>query len=162
MKGIRRTIRRRRKEAKTDYVARLGMLKSKKPRIVVRRTNQYIVAQLTSSRLAQDKVDIAVSSKDLIAQGWPAKLHGSLKGLAAAYLTGKLLASKMPKGADVIVDFGMQRNHAGGRLAAVVKGLVDGGVAVKHAANWLPDEKRLESNKNTREVYLKLKEGFKK
>ena len=59
-----RTIRRRRNQAKTDYKARLAFLKSEKPRLVVRKSNKYILAQIVSSDIAQDKVLLTISSKD--------------------------------------------------------------------------------------------------
>ena len=41
-----KTIKRRRRENKTDYNLRIGLLKSKNGRIVVRRTNKYVYLQL--------------------------------------------------------------------------------------------------------------------
>jgi len=38
--------RRRRIASKTDYKARLSLLKSEKPRLVVRKTNRYIIAPI--------------------------------------------------------------------------------------------------------------------
>lgn len=157
MKGIGRTIRRRRREGKTDYLARLSLLQSSKPRIVVRRTNRYVIAQIIESDIAQDKVLCGVSSKDLISSGWPKDLEGSLKSLAAAYLTGALLAKKS-KVKEAILDMGMQRNVQRGRVFAVVAGLVAGGMLVPHKKESLPDEKRISENKNTREIFIKLKE----
>ena len=65
---MRRTFRRRRKEQKTDYRARLALLKSQKPRLIIRKTNRAIIAQIVVSEGAQDKVLITVTSRDLLAQ----------------------------------------------------------------------------------------------
>lgn len=159
MKGIGRTIKRRRLESKTDYLARKQLLHSEKPRIVIRRTNRYLVAQIVRSSLAQDTVVMGVSSADLLDQGWPASLAGSLKSLPAAYLTGLLLAHKA-KGSvkEAILDIGMQRNAKAGRLYAVLAGIVAGGITVPHAKDSLPDEKRLTAHTRTREAFIKLKE----
>jgi len=89
-----KTLRRRRKEAKTDYKARLNLLKSNKPRLVIRKTNRYIIAQIVESNLAQDKVIADFSSQDLLEKGWPKEKAGSLKSLQAAYLTGFGLVKK--------------------------------------------------------------------
>ena len=91
---MQKTQRRRRKEAKTDYKSRFSLLKSGKPRLVVRKSNRYILVQLVSSDIAQDKIIVRASSKELLSLGWPKEKHGSLKTLLAAYLTGYLLARK--------------------------------------------------------------------
>lgn len=82
-----RTIRRRRHEGKTDYKARLALLTSRKPRIVIRKTNRYVIVQLIESNAAQDKVIAGISSKSLLNNGWSAEKSGSLKSKAAAYST---------------------------------------------------------------------------
>ena len=63
-----KSIRQRRLSGKTDYKARLALLKSGKPRLVVRKTNRYMIAQIISSDVAQDKVVLGLTSKDLIAK----------------------------------------------------------------------------------------------
>jgi large subunit ribosomal protein L18 len=135
-----KTIRRRRLENKTDYKARLAMLKSEKARLVVRKTNRYIIAQVVVSDLAQDKVLFGANSKDLISKGWPEKNAGSLKGIPAAYLTG-LMLGKMAKSEvkEAILDLGMQRNNKKSRLYAVLKGFVEAGVKVPHSEEALPE-----------------------
>ena len=57
--------RRRRLESKTDYKSRLALLKSEKPRLVVRKTNRYIIVQIVSSEIAQDKILVGKTSKKL-------------------------------------------------------------------------------------------------
>lgn len=159
MKGIGRTIKRRRLESKTDYLARKQLLHSDKPRVVIRKTNRYIIVQVVRSSLAQDIVLTGVSSADLLDQGWPASLAGSLKSLPAAYLTGLLLAHKAQGSVkEAILDIGMQRNARAGRLYAVLAGLVAGGLTIPHAKESLPDEKRLSAHPRTREAFIKLKE----
>ena len=157
MKGIQRTVKRRRNEQKTDYNARLGLLSSNKPRVVVRKTNRYIIGQVIVSNVAQDKVVVSVTSKELLGMGWPQSLHGSLKGLAAAYLTGVLLAKKSEI-KEAVLDMGMQRNVSGGRVYAFLKGTVDGGLKIPHGSKALPDNAKLEGNNKTRETFIKLKE----
>lgn len=137
-----KTIKRRRQECKTDYVLRLGLLKAKFPRIVVRRTNKYFIAQIVESAAAQDKVLLGVTSKDLLEYGWDKKAVGSLKSLPAGYLTGYLLAKKAKSG-EYILDLGMARNHKGGRLFSVIAGLKDGGLNVHANEEVFPTEERL-------------------
>ncbi|HLC54852.1 MAG TPA: 50S ribosomal protein L18 [Candidatus Nanoarchaeia archaeon] len=158
MNRVSRTIKRRRREAKTDYNSRLSLLMSKSPRLVVRKTNRYVIAQIVRASIAQDSVIVGVSSKDLLQHGWPESHAGSLKSLAAAYLTGLLLAGKAKLSTpQAILDIGMQRNVKNSRIYAALRGVVDGGLNVPHNASALPDDKRLESNPRTRELLIKLK-----
>lgn len=161
MDKIGRTIRRRRREGKTDYKARLGVIKSSLPRIVIRKTNRYIIVQLVETDIAQDKIIVSVSSKDLLGKGWPKELEGSLKNLSAAYLTGILLANKAKKKEKCILDIGLQRNIHRGRLYATLKGLIDGGMEIPHNQDCLPDEEMLSSNKKTSEILKTVREKIK-
>ena len=153
-----KTQRRRRREAKTDYKSRFGLLKSEKPRLVIRKTNRYILAQVVISVIAQDKIIARASSKELLEKGWPKDRIWSLKSLVASYLTGKLLASKLKgKIKEAILDIGMNRNIGGSRIYALAKGALDGGFKIVHKAESLPSEERLKSNEKTKDL-LKLKE----
>ena len=137
-----RTMKRRRRENRTDYKARRILLESGTPRIVVRRTNKYYILQAVESVEAQDKVIATVTSKDLLKNGWDAKMSGSLKSISAGYLTGILMAKKLGKG-KYIVDLGMARTFTGSRVFAVVKGLIDGGLDVPANEKVFPSEDRL-------------------
>lgn len=151
-----RSVRQRRLQARTDYKARFNLLKSGKPRLVIRKTNRYICAQVVTSTNAQDKVVASVLSKDLLAKGWPKDKAGSLKTLPAAYLTGFMLGKRLAgKHTDVIVDFGMQRNIHKSRLYAVVLGAVDAGMNLVHNTDVLPTE---EVKAHALAATLKLKE----
>ena len=140
---------RRRREGKTDYKARLSLLKSGIPRVVVRKTNCYIIAQLVTSRGAQDYVVVGANSWELLAKGFPKDARGSLKSLPAGYLTGILLASKIKKLKEsnklgkLLLDIGLQRSVRGSRIYAVAKGLIDSGIKLVCSAEMLPDEKRI-------------------
>jgi large subunit ribosomal protein L18 len=140
-----RTIKKRRRENKTDYNARLKLLKSGENRIVVRRTNKYLIAQLVESEESKDKVILGVTSKDLLAYGWDKKNEGSLKSIPASYFTGLLLGTKTIKQlkGTPILDLGLTRNVKKGRVYSVLNGLVDAGVKIKHKKETFPDEKRL-------------------
>lgn len=142
MKGIGKTIRRRRAESKTDYGARIKLLAGNIPRVVVRRTNRYLIVQLVTSSLAQDTVVCSANSKELLGLGWNSEKAGSLKNRAAAYLTGLLLARRAQTHSikNAILDLGMQRNMRGGRLYAVLKGVSEGGVSVPHQKDALPEK----------------------
>jgi len=152
--------RRRRLEAKTDYKARLSLLESNKPRLVVRKTNRYIISQIVISEKAQDKVVVGLTSKNLLSKGWPKNLQGSLKSREAAYLLGLMLGKEALKKKinEAILDLGIHRNIKKGRIYAVLKGVVEAGLKVPHSSDVLPTEELLTSNPKLRPVYLKMKE----
>ena len=132
---------RRRREGLTDYRKRLKLVKSGLPRLVIRRTNRYLIVQLILSRAGGDQTVITVTSKKLAEYGW----RGSFKNLPAAYLTG-LLAGKLAlsRGYEkAIADLGLQRPVYGSRLFAVVKGAVDAGLDIPAADDVFPEEDRV-------------------
>lgn len=136
---------RRRMEKKTDYGKREKLLRSEKPRLVFRKTNRYILAQYISSKNAQDKVGIGVTSKDLLGYGWPKELEGSLKSLPASYLTGLLIAKKISdqKLPNPIMDLGMLRVLHKTKIYSFIKGANDGGLKIKCDSSLFPEEERI-------------------
>ncbi len=149
---------RRRQEGRTDYRARLEMLKSEKTRIIIRKTNRYIIIQAVESNEAQDKVILYINSIQLVKYGWPEKLSGGLKNLAAAYLSGYLFGKKFGK-KEAIIDTGLARNVPNSRIYAVVKGLIDAGVKLSCNEEILPKMERIKSSsKNAGMIFDKIKE----
>lgn len=151
-------LKRRRIEAKTDYRKRLALLKSEIPRLVVRKTNRYIIAQIVQSELAQDKVIVGTNSKILISKGWPEKAKGSLKSIPAAYLTGLIIGkmAKEKKISKVILDIGMHRNIQKSRIYAVLKGALDSDLEIPHSEEALPEINV--TNEKVKEIFNKIKE----
>jgi len=137
------------------------MLKSGKPRLVVRKSNRYIIAQVVESDIAQDKVLVRASSKDLLAKGWPKEKAGSLKSMAAAYLTGLLLAKQLKINVkEVIFDAGLYRTVHGSRIFATLKGAIDGGLNIPHKEDALPSMERIESNAKTKGLIKSINLGL--
>lgn len=165
MKKIGKTIKRRRKEGKTDYKSRLGLLKSGKARVIARKTNRYFIGQIVISDIAQDKVIVGVNSKELLSKGWPEELRGSLKSLAACYLTGFLLGKKLEGSKEAIkesiLDIGLQRNIKKSRIYAFLKGLIDAGINIPYDKKALPSEEILNKNEKTEKLINQIKEGLK-
>ncbi len=154
-----RSIRQRRLDAKTDYKARLALLKSGRPRLVVRKTNRYMIAQIVESSIAQDKILVGVTSKDLLQNGWPKEKIGSLKSLPACYLTGMLLGRKAKgKISEAILDLGMNRNIQKSRIYSVLKGVVDAGLKVPHSEKSLPNTEEIIRNESLAPIFNKLKD----
>ena len=143
---VKKMPRRRRRENKTDYGKRVGLLKSGSPRIVFRKSNRYIVAQYVTSKQAQDKIEFGVVSKDLIALGWPKENSGSLKSIPAAYLTGLLMGKKIQekKLENPIIDFGMNRMLYKTKTYAFLKGVIDSGIEIESREEIFPEEDRLQ------------------
>ncbi len=132
---------RRRREGKTDYKKRLKLLLSKKPRLVVRRTNKYITAQIIEYDPKGDKVIVAAHSKELENYGW--KL--SKKNIPAAYLLGLLIAKKAKEKniKEAVLDIGLYAPHHGSRLFAVAKGAIDNGLEINIGEEAIPPEERI-------------------
>lgn len=114
------------------------LLKSKFPRLVVRKTNKNIIAQIVKYSPKGDVVVSSSTSKELKKYEWPL----SRSNIPTAYLVGFLLAKKTPE-KKAIFDMGLQTPVAGSKLFAVIKGCVDGGLDVPYSEEVLPDEDRI-------------------
>ncbi|MEM0481037.1 MAG: 50S ribosomal protein L18 [Candidatus Aenigmatarchaeota archaeon] len=156
---------RRRRELKTDYKQRIALLKSGKPRLVVRKTNKYIIAQIVVSKEAQDYTVIGITSKILQKYGW----KYSFKNLPACYLTGLIIGKLALKNGinEAVLDIGLNRVTKGNRIFTVLKGAVDAGLKIPHSKEILPSEDRikglhianyLEKFKNLPNDFEKIKE----
>lgn len=124
---------RRRMEQRTDYKNRLKLLQSKKPRLVLRLTNQKVIAQIVTFELLGDKVGMGVDSGNLREMGW----NYSGKNFPAAYLTGLLLAKRAVKKGytEAVLDLGLSAKPKKSRAYAFLKGALDGGLKIPHGEN---------------------------
>jgi len=140
-----RIPKRRRREGKTDYLKRIKLLKGESPRVVFRRTNNLIIAEYVTSKEAQDKIEIGLTSKALKKYGWPDKFDGSLKSIPASYLTGFLIGKEIIKKKleQPIVDFGMTRVLSKNKGFAFIKGLIDAGIEISCPEKDFPEEERI-------------------
>lgn len=140
-----KTLKKRRRENKTDYLKRIKLLKGKSPRVTFRKTNKYVIAQYITSKQAQDKIEIGMNSKKLIKYGWPKGAEGSLKSIPASYLTGLLMGKEIIKSKKEtpILDFGMIRPLHKTRIYGFLKGLVDSGLKIKFKPDVIPEENRI-------------------
>lgn len=101
---------RRRREGKTDYYARVRLIRQAKDkyntpkyRLVVRFTNTRVICQIAYATLAGDKVLAAADSKELGRYG----LSVGLKNFPAAYCTGLLV------GRRVLAKLGLDELYTG-------------------------------------------------
>jgi len=132
---------RRRREGKTNYKIRLNILKSGKPRLVVRKSLNSIYIQLINFKPEGDKILASASGTELKKLGW----KHNLGNIPSAYLTGLIIGKKiLEKGVkEAILDIGMQKNIKGSRIYAALKGVVDAGVNIPHSEETLPSEDRI-------------------
>lgn len=132
---------RRRREGRTNYRKRLKLLLSRKPRLVVRITNQRVIAQIVDYSPEGDRVIVSVDSTKLRELGW----KGDLNNTPASYLTGLLIAKKaLEKGVtEAILDIGLRSPTKGSRVFAVLKGAVEAGLKIPHSEEVLPDDSRI-------------------
>ena len=133
---------RRRREAKTDYVARRIMATSGKKRFVVRASNKNITIQLVTSKIEGDIVHTQANSSELAKYGW----LGGKKNTSAAYLLGLLAGRKaLSLGIDAaILDLGLTRPTKGSKIFAAVKGALDAGLAIPCDSDIIPELGRIE------------------
>jgi large subunit ribosomal protein L18 len=144
---------RRRREGKTDYRKRLGLLKSGETRLVVRRTNGNVIVQFVDWAQDGDQVKATAVAQELAKLGW----EGSAKNTPAAYLTG-LLAGHRAAAAGVeaaVFDLGRHVPATGSRIFAALKGVKDAGIEV--AAG---DEENYPSEERLNGAFLDLETNF--
>ena len=126
---------------KTDYKRRLKLLKSRRLRLVVRRSLNYITAQIVEFDGKGDKIILSSYSKQLKKIGW----KFACDNISAAYLTGLALGKQAAKSSikEAILDSGLYSSTKGNRIYAVVKGAVDGGLNVPVEKEILPSNDRI-------------------
>lgn len=134
---------RRKRLGKTNYKKRLILLLSKKPRLVIRKTNLKIIAQIIEYNSTGDKVVVSADTSHL------KKLFGweySLKNTPAAYLLGILVGKQAlnKKISSAILDLGMQRSIKGSKMYALLKGAIDAGLSIPADQKTFPTQERIE------------------
>ena len=132
---------RRIREGKTRHSKRLKLVKSGKPRLVVRRFSNNIIVQFVEFRPDGDRTIASATSADLKRLGW--KGHGG--NVPAAYLVGYLAAKRaLATGTkEAVLDIGFATPVMGSAPFAALKGVVDAGLHVPHDAVAFPSEDRI-------------------
>ncbi len=133
---------RRRREGKTNYRLRKGLILSRLPRLVVRGSLKHITVQLLRAEVIGDKVLASAHSRELLKDyGWA----GGCRNLPAAYLTGFLCGCRASaKGVkEAILDISLHSPSKGARIFAALKGFIDAGIEVPYDEGILPDDERV-------------------
>jgi large subunit ribosomal protein L18 len=130
---------RRRREGKTDYHARKGLVVSGKPRLVVRNTLKNLSAQVVVAKPQGDEVLAAAHSRELKKFGWLA----STGNVPSAYLTGLLCGLRAKKAGvgEAVLDIGLIPPTKGSRLFAALNGVLDSGIDVPYGEEKLVKER---------------------
>ena len=140
----------RRRQKLTNYQKRLKLIKSNKPRLVIRISNKYITCQLVNYKANGDEVVTSFTSKKLSDYGF----KGS-KNLQSAYLAGLVTGLKALKKdvKNAVLDTGLKTSVKNSRIYACLKGALDAGVKIPHGPEVLPNDKLLK--KQDLDKYIK-------
>jgi len=160
-KNRRYTVRlKRKREGKTDYKLRLNLLKSGKPRLVIRRSSRHILLQVIKSHNSEDKIIVTCYSRELKKFGW----NYNLKNIPSSYLTGLLIGKKALKNniKEAVLDIGLQKSIMKSRIYSAVKGCIDAGLNVPHNDAIFPPEERIKGLHISKEIEKKFEDVRKK
>ncbi|MFO7677306.1 MAG: 50S ribosomal protein L18 [Thermoplasmatota archaeon] len=133
---------RRHRQGRTDYRQRLRLLRSRKPRIVVRKSNKNIIVQFVEYVPQGDRIHISTVSNELVKKyNW----KHSVSTIPAAYLTGLIAGKKaVEKGiTQGVLDIGRYPPTRGNKLFATLKGVVDAGIECPYDEAMVPAEERI-------------------
>jgi large subunit ribosomal protein L18 len=143
---------RRRRENLTNYTKRLALLKSMKPRMVVRKSNRNMLVHFVKYAENGDVTVATASSRELVKFGW----HCS-SNTPTAYLTA-LLAGRRAKEKGImefVLDIGLATPSKGALAFAAVKGAIDAGLKTKY------EEGMVDAGRIRGEHIAKYAEGLK-
>jgi len=126
---------RRRREGKTNYEKRLRLLKSRKTRMVVRKSNKHIIVQFVDYEPKGDIIKVTVTSQSLDKFGWKPRRNTKTAYLTAIY-AGKLAKSKGIS--EFILDSGLYDLVKGGVIYAALNGAIDSGLKTNYDSSILP------------------------
>ncbi|MEM4758028.1 MAG: 50S ribosomal protein L18 [Nanopusillaceae archaeon] len=141
--GPRYTVKyRRRREGKTDYRKRLRLLKSRLPRLVVRRGIWNFTVQLIEYDENGDKTIFTIHSKHLYKKY---KWLGHRGNISTAYLVGLVAGFEALKRGykEAVLDIGRHSPTKGSSVFAVLKGALDAGLHIPHSPDKIPSDDRI-------------------
>jgi large subunit ribosomal protein L18 len=132
---------RRRRQGRTDYRQRLALIKSGRPRFIVRKSVNSMTCQIVEHSPGGDRSLVSVSSRNLSSFGW----SGPGGNLPGAYMTGFLCGTlAREKGVrSAVLDMGLQASTKGSRIYSALKGCLDAGIDIPHSPEILPPMERI-------------------
>jgi large subunit ribosomal protein L18 len=132
----------RKRENKTNYNKRLSAVKSDSSRLVVRKTNLRMLAQIVRFEEKGDKTLVFASNTNLKDYGYENAPKNLVTSYLLGYLIGKLALKNNIK--EAVLDIGLNINTKGNRLFAVLAGAVKSGLKVPHDEKAFPSADRLQ------------------
>jgi large subunit ribosomal protein L18 len=140
----------RRRNGLTNYRKRLALLKSGKPRLVVRKSNKHVKVQFIEYVPNGDRVICEANSKEL------SKIFPERANLPTTYLTSLLAAKRaLAKGVkEFVLDIGLARPTKNNFCFVAAKAAIDAGLVSNFGAEI--DEKRVRGE-HIKEYALLLK-----
>ncbi len=142
---------RRRREGRTNYRKRLKLLRSKKVRLVIRKSLKNTQIQLIEYKEEGDNILASANSIELKGKyNW----KFSTSTTPAAYLTGLLAGVRAKdKGiSECVLDTGRHPPITGSKIFASVKGLTDAGIKCLHSEEKIPNDDRITGKHLTNEI----------
>lgn len=132
---------RRRRNGLTDYRKRVKMIMSGKPRMVIRKTNSYGLAQIIEAKINGDVIIVSAHTRELKKYGW----KYSFKNVPAFYLLGLLIGYRALRSGvkEAILDIGLHEPSKGAKVFFSAKGAVDAGLKVPFSEEKLPSDDRI-------------------
>jgi large subunit ribosomal protein L18 len=164
MVRVKQVLYRRKKQGKTDYKLRLNLLKSKKPRMVIRKSLKNVGLQVIEYNEDGDRIIVSAHTRELMKKY---KWKCNRRNIPAAYLTGFLLGKKALKKniKEAVCDMGLGKKTKGSVLFSALKGVIDSGLKIPHSKEIFPSDDRIKGKhiKKLQEgEFDKIKESIEK
>lgn len=156
---------------KTNYRKRKALLIGRHNFAAVRVSNQNVLVQILKPSKSGDEVLVSAHSRELLKHGW----KGARKSIPACYLTGLLAGRKaLAKNVNKCILYTGNRTYSF-KVAACVKGLLEGGMNIpveeetlpgedmlygKHVANYANELKQNDNQLYTSRFSALIKDGF--
>ncbi|MHA1306889.1 MAG: 50S ribosomal protein L18 [Candidatus Heimdallarchaeota archaeon] len=145
---------RRRREGKTNFHRRRRLLRSKVPRLVVRRSNKHERVSMIKAKVIGDESIIDASSQQLKKYGWKGATGNVPSSYLTGYLAGKYALALGYKEANL--DVGINTCRKNTRVSAMLCGAVKAGLKIPHDPEVFPSEDRY-TGKHIADYAVKLK-----
>lgn len=131
---------RRRRQGRTNFEKRYRLLKSGRPRLVVRKTNARVLAEFVRMGPKGDEVLASATSTDLVKLGFAGRCN-----TPSAYLVGLLAGRRAAKAGvkEFVLDIGLHKATKGSLVFATAKGALDAGLQSALDEEMVPSAERI-------------------
>lgn len=157
-KVIFKVKKKRRRMGVTKSPKRLALLKSEKPRLVVRTSSNKCVCQIIEYIPEGDKTIANATSLELKKYGYKGHNGNATASYLTGYLIGKKAAEKKIK--ECVLDIGIRTPIHGSNAFAALKGAVDAGLSLPHDKTAFPKEEMI-MKPTAKETKAEMDKGIK-